>query len=85
MDWWSLGIVAYEMRTGVRPYSVHSSTPLEAVKTTLNVSPFYPEQWSEQFTDLIGKVMQIKRTFEIYFYATYKVFIYFFIFNTILE
>ncbi|KAG4079995.1 hypothetical protein HA402_006307 [Bradysia odoriphaga] len=59
VDWWSLGVVAYEMRTGIRPFIVHSSTPLDVVKNILNVSPHYPRHWSEQFTDLIGKLINV--------------------------
>lgn len=44
------------MRAGIRPFIVHSSTPLEMVKTILNITPHYPRHWSDNFIDLIGKV-----------------------------
>ncbi|XP_059219671.1 serine/threonine-protein kinase 32A isoform X2 [Stomoxys calcitrans] len=57
VDWWSLGVVAYEMRANIRPFSVHSNTALVDVKHILNSPVHYPRYWSSDFVDLITKLL----------------------------
>ncbi|XP_025064601.1 serine/threonine-protein kinase 32C isoform X1 [Alligator sinensis] len=43
VDWWSLGVMAYELLRGWRPYDIHSSNPVESLiqlfSTLLTVNP----------------------------------------------
>ncbi|KAH8369428.1 hypothetical protein KR009_010692, partial [Drosophila setifemur] len=57
VDWWSLGVVAYEMRGNSRPFVVHSNTPLAEIKNILNTPVHYPRYWSSNFVDLLQKLL----------------------------
>ncbi|XP_033162672.1 serine/threonine-protein kinase 32A isoform X3 [Drosophila mauritiana] len=57
VDWWSLGVVAYEMRGNIRPFVVHSNTPLAEIKNILNTPVHYPRYWSSNFVDLLQKLL----------------------------
>nr|AEQ62991.1 AT27315p1 [Drosophila melanogaster] len=57
VDWWSLGVVAYEMRGNIRPFVVHSNTPLAEIKNILNTPVHYPRYWSSNFVDLLQRLL----------------------------
>ncbi|XP_032593613.1 serine/threonine-protein kinase 32A isoform X1 [Drosophila grimshawi] len=57
VDWWSLGVVAYEMRSNNRPFVLHSHTPLVEIKNVLNTNVHYPHHWSHSFIDLLQKLL----------------------------
>ncbi|KAH8313556.1 hypothetical protein KR067_007917, partial [Drosophila pandora] len=57
VDWWSLGVVAYEMRGNTRPFVVHSNTPLAEIKNILNTPVHYPRYWTSNFVDLLQKLL----------------------------
>ena len=37
VDWWSLGVTAYELRCGRRPFNIHSGTSIDATLQAINV------------------------------------------------
>lgn len=57
VDWWSLGVVAFEMRCGSRPFVVHSHTPLTEVKNILHSPLHYPRHWNSSLVDLLTKLL----------------------------
>uniref|UniRef100_A0A674N479 Serine/threonine kinase 32A n=1 Tax=Takifugu rubripes TaxID=31033 RepID=A0A674N479_TAKRU len=60
VDWWSLGITAYELLRGQRPYVMRSSTPAnEIVQIFHKVHPSYPAAWSLEMKSLLRKLLCI--------------------------
>ncbi|KAG8008541.1 Serine/threonine-protein kinase 32A, partial [Nibea albiflora] len=60
VDWWSLGITAYELLRGQRPYVMRSSTPAnEILQTFHKVLPTYPAAWSLEMKSLLRKLLCI--------------------------
>ena len=58
VDWWSLGVVALELRQGRRPFDIHASTPIGEVRDRLRAPPRCPTSSDPDFTALVGKVGQ---------------------------
>ena len=58
VDWWSLGIVAYEMFFGARPFDIHSTTSVSEVRALFAAGAVYPRssRASRGFVDLIDRV-----------------------------
>ncbi|CAB1416553.1 unnamed protein product [Pleuronectes platessa] len=60
VDWWSLGITAYELLRGQRPYVMRSSTPAnEILQTFHKVHPSFPAGWSLEMKSLLRKLLCI--------------------------
>ncbi|KAK2827749.1 hypothetical protein Q7C36_018675 [Tachysurus vachellii] len=58
VDWWSLGITAYELLRGQRPYIMRSSTPTsEILQAFHKVHPCYPAAWSVEIKSLLRKLL----------------------------
>lgn len=55
VDWWALGVVAYEALRGVRPFDIHSATSLEDVRVLLQRPPTL-HSWSDATRQLLGGV-----------------------------
>ncbi|KAG7484684.1 hypothetical protein MATL_G00052360 [Megalops atlanticus] len=60
VDWWSLGITAYELLRGQRPYVMRSSTLAnEILQAFHTVHISYPATWSTEIKSLIRKLLCI--------------------------
>ncbi|XP_032885887.1 serine/threonine-protein kinase 32A [Amblyraja radiata] len=60
VDWWSLGITAYELLKGQRPYEIRSSTSVnEALHMFKSVRINYPSAWSSGLVSLLQKLITV--------------------------
>ena len=56
IDWWSLGVTAYEVRRGKRPYEIHSNTPLTEIRLMFLTPPRISSECDPEFGKLLTKV-----------------------------
>nr|XP_020828734.1 serine/threonine-protein kinase 32C isoform X4 [Phascolarctos cinereus] len=60
VDWWSMGVMAYELLRGWRPYDIHSSNPVESlVQLFSTVSVQYAPTWSPGMVRLLRKLLTV--------------------------
>ncbi|XP_012928513.1 serine/threonine-protein kinase 32B isoform X2 [Heterocephalus glaber] len=58
VDWWSLGITAYELLRGWRPYEIHSSTPIDEILNMFKVERVhYSSTWCTGMVALLKKLL----------------------------
>uniref|UniRef100_A0A452S7B1 non-specific serine/threonine protein kinase n=1 Tax=Ursus americanus TaxID=9643 RepID=A0A452S7B1_URSAM len=58
VDWWSLGVTAYELLRGWRPYEIHSATPINEVLNMFKVERVhYSSTWCKGMVSLLKKLL----------------------------
>ncbi|XP_077606614.1 serine/threonine-protein kinase 32B isoform X2 [Crocuta crocuta] len=58
VDWWSLGITAYELLRGWRPYEIHSATPIDEILHMFKVERVhYSSTWCKGMVALLKKLL----------------------------
>ncbi|KAM5271392.1 serine/threonine-protein kinase 32C isoform 1-T1 [Ctenodactylus gundi] len=60
VDWWSVGVMAYELLRGWRPYDIHSGNAVESlVQLFSTVSVQYLPTWSKETVALLRKLLTV--------------------------
>eukprot|EP00070_Physeter_catodon_P016606 XP_023975303.1 serine/threonine-protein kinase 32B isoform X2 [Physeter catodon] len=58
VDWWSLGVTAYELLRGWRPYEIHSATPVDEILNMFKVERVhYSSTWCKGMVALLKKLL----------------------------
>ncbi|XP_030657156.1 serine/threonine-protein kinase 32B isoform X2 [Nomascus leucogenys] len=58
VDWWSLGVTAYELLRGWRPYEIHSATPIDEILNMFKAERVhYSSMWCKGMVALLRKLL----------------------------
>ncbi|KAK6632997.1 hypothetical protein RUM43_012740 [Polyplax serrata] len=60
VDWWSLGVCAYEMLALARPYDIHSTTSINDVQSLFHSPLIFPRSWTPGTIDLLSKLLCVE-------------------------
>uniref|UniRef100_A0A8C8ABV2 Serine/threonine kinase 32A n=1 Tax=Otus sunia TaxID=257818 RepID=A0A8C8ABV2_9STRI len=59
VDWWSLGVTAYELLRTRRPYHIRSNTSIKEMAHVLRTAPvMYPAAWSAGMVSLLRRLLE---------------------------
>ncbi|XP_077349929.1 protein kinase C delta type-like [Lithobates pipiens] len=61
VDYFSLGIIVYQMAVGKHPFWKGQKTPREILRALLSVNVYYPPQINPHLCDLIKRLLQIEQ------------------------
>ena len=57
VDWWSLGILGYELMSGQRPFEYNQKTSSADMVLSLHkTNVVYDNSWSDDFVSVLNKV-----------------------------
>nr|XP_045596687.1 serine/arginine repetitive matrix protein 1-like [Procambarus clarkii] len=59
VDWWSLGVTAYEVRRGKRPFDIHSNTSLQEIRLMFGQTPTFPSSCHPGLVHLISRLLTV--------------------------
>ncbi|XP_055354244.1 serine/threonine-protein kinase 32B-like isoform X2 [Paramacrobiotus metropolitanus] len=60
VDWWSLGITAYELLRGKRPFEIHSNTSLADIRQIHQSIPIqYPAVWDKTLIEMLSCLLTL--------------------------
>ena len=78
VDWWSLGITAYELKLGLRPFDIGLKTSvagaLQLLETPLQIG--YPPEWSPEFTKFIHSLLSVTTIYLFSFIQDWKAYFF---------
>ena len=57
VDWWSLGVLAWETLAGSRPFPVHATTTHREALALLSERPEPPTRWNRGVRELIDRLL----------------------------